>query len=100
PVRREGLPFLSFMVVLPRENSWSQWDPSRSTSTVSLCDSAFTTETPTPCSPPEIRYPPPPNLPPAFSVVRTTSRAGRRSFDLGMGLTGIPRPLSSTVQEP
>ena len=28
-------------------------------------DSAFTTEEPTPCKPPETLYPPPPNFPPA-----------------------------------
>ena len=74
--------------------------PSRNTWTVSFSESAFTTETPTPCRPPEIRYPPPPNLPPAFSVVRTTSTAGRRSLAFGMGFTGMPRPLSSTEQPP
>ena len=55
PVRRLGLPLRSFEVDLPRANSCSQWDPSRSTSTSSFEESAFTTDTPTPCSPPEMR---------------------------------------------
>ena len=37
----------------PRANSWRVIFPSRRTSTLSHSDSAFTTETPTPCSPPE-----------------------------------------------
>ena len=41
-------------------------------------------------------YPPPPNFPPAFRVVSATSTAGRRSFALGIGLTGIPAPSSCT----
>ena len=47
-----------------------------------------------------MRYPRPPNFPPAFRVVRTTSRAGRRSLALGMGFTGMPRPLSATRTPP
>ena len=65
-------------------------------SAVIFAESAFTTETPTPCRPPEIEYPPPPNFPPAFSVVSATSTAGRRSFARGIGLTGIPAPSSCT----
>ena len=62
----------------------------------SFSERAFTTETPTPCRPPEIRYPSPPNLPPAFRVVRTTSTAGRRSLALGMGL----RDAAAVVDRP
>ena len=66
------------------------------TSAVILAESAFTTDTPTPWSPPEMLYPPPPNFPPAFRVVSATSTAGRRSFAFGIGLTGIPAPSSWT----
>ena len=58
-------------------------------------DKAFTTEAPTPCSPPDTLYPPPPNLPPACKMVNTTSTAGRPA--LWLIPTGIPRPLSITV---
>ena len=38
----------------PRAYSWCHVEPSRGTSAVELRESAFTTETPTPCRPPEI----------------------------------------------
>ena len=37
----------------PRANSWRQIFPSRWTSATSHSDSALTTETPTPCRPPD-----------------------------------------------
>jgi len=44
---------VSFFVVWPRTNCiWCLW-PSRSTMTSSRSESAFTTDTPTPCSPPD-----------------------------------------------
>jgi hypothetical protein len=54
PVRCAALPLVSFFVTLPRENAMEWLNPSRRTSTSSFSDSAFTTETPTPCRPPEI----------------------------------------------
>ena len=84
----------------PRSYDWVHERPSRMTSTSSFSLSALTTETPTPCRPPEIAYPPPPNLPPACSTVSTTSTAGRRSFAPGIGLTGMPRPLSKHAHRP
>ena len=60
----------------PRPYSCRQALPSRFTSTRSVSESAFTTETPTPCRPPDTLYPSPPNLPPACSFVSTTSSAG------------------------
>jgi hypothetical protein len=91
-----ALPFVSFEVERPRAYPCDQANPSRKMSAVIFSESAFTTETPTPCSPPEMLYPPPPNLPPAFNVVSATSTAGRRSFAFGMGFTGIPAPSSCT----
>ena len=49
----------------PRAKVWRWIFPSRCTSAMSHSDSAFTTETPTPWSPPETLYPSPPNFPPA-----------------------------------
>jgi hypothetical protein len=80
----------------PRAYDCAHVEPSRWISAVIFSESALTTETPTPWRPPEIRYPPPPNFPPAFSVVSATSTAGRRSLALGIGLTGIPAPSSCT----
>ena len=54
----------------------------RSTSTSSRADSALTTEAPTPCRPPVATYDEPPNLPPACSLVKTTSTPG----EPGLGL--------------
>jgi hypothetical protein len=59
-----------------------------------LFDNAFTTDAPTPCSPPDAPYAPPPNLPPACSSVSTTSSAD--TFFLAWRSTGMPRPLSMT----
>ncbi len=61
-------------------------------------ESAFTTEMPTPCRPPETAYDLPSNLPPACSVVMTTSSADR--FSTGCSSTGMPRPSSLTRTPP
>src|SRR5699024_10876440 len=45
----------------------------RVTRTSNRDDSAFTTDDPTPCRPPVALYEPAPNLPPACSLVKTTS---------------------------
>ena len=74
----------------PRWNDIAQVLPSRSTSTSSRSDSALTTEAPTPCRPPEAAYEPQPNLPPACSLVKTTSTPLRPVF--GSMSTGMPRP--------
>ncbi len=68
--------------------------PSRCTSARILVESAFTTDAPTPCKPPEYLYPSPPNLPPAWSVVIMVSSAD--TFVFWCLSTGIPRPLSAT----
>ena len=62
--------------------------------------SAFTTEMPTPCRPPETWYPlsSPPNLPPACSTVRTVSR--EEVPVAGWMSVGMPRPSSSTETLP
>ena len=65
--------------------------------TSSHSDKAFTTDAPTPCNPPDTLYPPPPNLPPACKIVKTTSTAGKPA--LWLIPTGIPLPLSITVIE-
>ena len=70
----------------------------RSTSISRRAESALTTEAPTPCSPPEAVYEPPPNLPPACNLVITTSTPV--SLVLGSISTGIPRPSSLTSAEP
>ena len=57
----------------------------------------MTTETPTPCRPPETLYELLSNLPPACSSVMMTSAAER--FSSLCRSTGMPRPLSSTVTE-
>ncbi len=70
----------------------------RSTSTSRRADSALTTDEPTPCRPPVATYEPPPNLPPACSLVKTTSTPESPVF--GSLSTGMPRPLSWTSAEP
>ena len=60
-------------------------------------DSALTTDAPTPWSPPDTLYPPPPNFPPAWSTVYTVSTVDFLVF--GCISTGIPLPLSFTVIE-
>ena len=89
-------------IAFPLSNDCVCSCPSRHTVTRSAEDSAFTTETPTPWSPPETWYPdddsPPPNLPPACRTVSTVS-----SDDLpvaGWIAVGIPRPSSATVTHP
>src|SRR5690348_18356619 len=55
-------------------------------------DNALTTETPTPCKPPDTLYELASNLPPACRTVMTTSAVERPSS--GWMSTGIPRPVS------
>src|SRR3989344_4808778 len=68
--------------------------PSRCTSARTCEERAFTTETPTPCKPPETLYPSPPNFPPAWSIVMTVSSV--ETFVFGWMSTGMPRPSSAT----
>ena len=72
--------------------------PSRSTCATSFDDKALTTDAPTPCNPPDAPYAPPPNFPPAWSSVRTTSKA--ETFLPECISTGIPRPLSDISTDP
>src|SRR3954469_7293194 len=62
-------------------------------------ESAFTTETPTPCRPPETLYEFWSNLPPACSSVMTISAAVRFRSSSSFTSVGIPRPLSTTEME-
>lgn len=85
----------------PPENASVETLPSRQTATSSRVDSAFVTETPTPCRPPENAYAPPrplSNLPPACSRVKTISTTGTPSS--GWMPTGMPRASSSTLTLP
>ena len=82
----------------PRWNDIDQVLPLRSTSTSSRSESALTTDAPTPCRPPEAAYDPPPNLPPACSLVKTTSTPDRPVR--GSMSTGMPRALSRTSTLP
>ena len=54
PVFELPLPLVSFFVTLPRLKAIVYVEPSRWTCASSFWESAFTTETPTPWSPPEI----------------------------------------------
>src|SRR5262245_57958871 len=83
---------------VPRLNDTDQVAPSRSTSTSSRDDSALTTDAPTPCSPPDAAYEPPPNFPPACSLVMTTSTPDRPVFSSLS--TGMPRPSSRASAQP
>ncbi len=53
PVRRVAAPLFNVPGGTERVYCWSQWKPSVSISTSRRVESAFTTETPTPCKPPE-----------------------------------------------
>jgi len=93
-----ALPTISSrFLVSPRSNAMWWRFPSRSTHTSSCSESAFTTDTPTPCSPPETLYVVLSNLPPACSIVSATSTPG--FFSVLCRSTGMPRPLSTTVIE-
>ncbi len=83
----------------PRVNSCRYSLPPRRTSATSHSERAFTTETPTPCNPPETLYgePSAPNLPPACSFVKTTVSAEVPWSSIWS--TGMPEPLSRTVTE-
>src|SRR5262245_56486969 len=65
----------------------------------SVSESAFTTDTPTPCRPPETLYVLESNLPPACSSVITISAAERLSSSSSLMPVGMPRPLSITDTE-
>mmetsp|Transcript_21966 Transcript_21966/g.54303 ORF Transcript_21966/g.54303 Transcript_21966/m.54303 type:complete len:268 (-) Transcript_21966:13-816(-) len=95
-----GAPDTIGSVIFPHENPTRCRIPSPHTSAVSEVESALTTETPTPWSPPETLYPPcsAPNFPPAWSTVRTVSSA--LFCVLATFPTGIPRPLSTTAMRP
>src|SRR6185312_14210064 len=75
----------------------SQSAPSRRTWAVVSSERAFTTDEPTPCRPPENWYCPEENLPPACSVVSTSSSAD--FLNCFLMSTGMPRPLSTTVAD-
>ena len=97
PVRSVVSPFSSG----PGLELWyccRQTKPDLWISTAIRVESAFTTETPTPCRPPETAYALPSNLPPACSTVSATSTPGFLS--LGWRSTGKPRPLSVTRTPP
>ncbi|KKW47976.1 MAG: hypothetical protein UY98_C0001G0023 [Candidatus Kaiserbacteria bacterium GW2011_GWA2_58_9] len=95
PWRPEAPIFFTFETGLPPSlYSCAYFPPSRCTSARTETESALTTETPTPCKPPETLYPSPPNFPPAWSFVITVSSA--ETFVFGWMSTGIPRPLSAT----
>ena len=64
----------------------------------SFSDKALTTETPTPCSPPDTLYESWSNLPPACNCVIITSAAD--FFSILCVSTGIPLPSSLTVIDP
>src|SRR5579864_4658657 len=91
--------FFSLLVGSPLEYVCSQVKPSRQISSSSSSLSAFTQETPTPCSPPETLYDDESNLPPACNLVITTCAADTFSPSMSMESTGMPRPLSTTVME-
>ena len=81
----------------PVLNVWVYNTPSRNTSTSNQSDKAFTTLAPTPWSPPEVLYPPCPNLPPACKTVKITWMVGIPEACFPVG---IPRPLSLTDSDP
>src|ERR1700677_4743663 len=95
PVLRVLPEAFNFEVGTPFSYDCSQTSPSRQISSSSQSESALTTETPTPCSPPETLYVSLSNFPPACSTVITTSAAG--FFSVACMSTGMPRPLSITV---
>ena len=82
---------------VPCLNERPCWEGALSTSMSIRDDSALTTESPTPCRPPVATYEPPPNLPPACSLVATTSTPGRPVR--GSLSVGMPRPSSCTSTE-
>src|SRR6187399_2482706 len=63
----------------------------------SCFDSALTTDTPTPCRPPETSYVLSLNFPPACRRVRISSTPD--TFSFGWMSTGMPRPSSATDTE-
>src|SRR5258708_22876854 len=90
--------FFSLLVGSPLEYVCSQVNPSRQISSSSSSLSAFTQETPTPCSPPETLYVEESNFPPACSVVITTCAAGSLSPSSNViSSSALPPPLSTPV---
>src|SRR6185369_1796252 len=73
--------------------------PSRQIVRRSQLESAFTTDTPTPCSPPDTLYVLESNLPPACNSVITISAAERFISSSSLTPVGMPRPLSKTDTE-
>ncbi len=66
---------------------------------LSFVDRALTTDTPTPCNPPEILYELLSNFPPACKTVMTISGVVLPSSSSGCTSVGMPLPLSETVTE-
>src|SRR5678815_2784776 len=66
---------------------------------LSHSDRALTTDTPTPCRPPETLYEFWSNLPPACNSVITISAAERLRSSSSLMSVGMPRPLSTTDTE-
>ncbi len=81
-----------------RNSIWWMW-PLRQILSFSHSDSALTTDTPTPCRPPETLYEFWSNLPPACSSVITISAAERLNSSSSLMSVGMPRPLSTTDTE-
>ncbi len=81
----------------PRAYACCQTLPSRRISASSRSERAFTTETPTPWSPPETLYELLSNFPPECRSVRMISSVSRLCSRWSP--TGMPRPLSSQVTE-
>src|SRR6478672_11654353 len=83
----------------PSRNSMKCSLPCRQMRHLSQLESALTTETPTPCSPPETLYEFWSNLPPAWSSVITISAAELLRSSSSLMSVGMPRPLSTTEME-
>src|SRR3954470_103432 len=90
---------LSGSTATPSRNSIWFTCPSRQIVRRSHSESAFTTDTPTPCRPPDTLYELESNLPPACSSVMTISAAERLASSSSLMPVGMPRPLSSTEIE-
>ena len=89
---------LKGFIALPFLNSTKYFFPSLSIINSNFSESAFTTETPTPCNPPETLYESWSNLPPECNWVIITSAAD--FFSPLWISTGIPLPSSFTVIVP
>src|SRR3954469_21810901 len=100
-VPRRSLAPVSFSgaTASPLRNSIWCTLPSRQMVRRNHSESAFTTDTPTPCRPPDTLYEFESNLPPACSSVMTISAAERLASSSSLMPVGMPRPLSSTEIE-